>query len=312
VDKASLISSGTDFSAPGATSHNGEVHTEALIDGYELWERPGYLLRRSHRLHGIVWARRAPVGLTSPQFGALSVLEREPGIDQQMLGQELSLDRASIAGIVRRLLRSGWLLRVRDDKDSRRNLLTLSADAAARMPAVRAAAEDVWNELFAPVPDAERDEFVSMLGRLVSHVAVVRDAGAIFRRLEQKRAATWSTVIGSVFTGPQWTVLHVIGRWPGLSQKDIAELAALDKSTVAEIVDRLVARGWVRREVDQVDGRVRRLTLTPQTFQVVRDLMPSLDEVQTRLLAPLSVEEIPGLMRNWTKLAYAGEPPVAM
>jgi DNA-binding MarR family transcriptional regulator len=281
--------------------------TALPIDGHEVWERAGYLVRRSHRLHGRIWNTIVPRPLTSPQYGVLSAVERNPGIDQTRVAKAVSLDPASIAGIVRRLESAGLLVRQRDPQDSRRNELVLATDTSDRMGEMRTLVRRVWRVMFSPVPEEEKREFVEGLSCLVDYVPADHDAGALFRRLEQRRAATWTTVIGEVFTGPQFVTMHAIARWPNRNLTELGELAALDKSTLGEIVARLVDRRWIHREVDVNDGRVTRLVLTRDALRTVESLLPKLDEVNERLLSPLEEGRRPALIRNWVRVAYHGE-----
>jgi MarR family transcriptional regulator, transcriptional regulator for hemolysin len=64
-------------------------------------------------------------------------------------------------------------------------------------------------------------------------------------------------------TKAQWVVLLRVERYPGLSQKDLAELMEVEPITIGRLVDRLEARGLVTREADDQDRRIWRLQLTP-------------------------------------------------
>lgn len=280
------------------------------VDGYTLSMRAGYLLRRSHRLQGQIWASHATSGITSTQYAVLAVIEGLPGIDQTTLGAHTFLDRASVAGVVGRLVTRGEVLRRSSPFDSRRKVLALSRQGKQGMSALHHAAAQVWIEMLSPIDDLSKAGFVSHLQSLVGDPADRMDAGTLFRRLEQKRFATWADVIGEEVTGAQYAVIHVVGQWPGVSQTELGELAALDKSTVAGIVDRLVAKGWVDRQLDAGDARVRRLYLTQTAVGMVVDLTPRFNEVQQRLLSPLPPSEHSGFLNQWAQLAYHGDVPV--
>ena len=64
-------------------------------------------------------------------------------------------------------------------------------------------------------------------------------------------------------TKAQWVVMIRLARYPGLSQKDLAELMEVEPITVGRLVDRLEARGLVIREADEQDRRIWRLRVTP-------------------------------------------------
>ena len=62
-------------------------------------------------------------------------------------------------------------------------------------------------------------------------------------------------------TGPQRLVLRVVGQFPGLSAGELADIVRLHPSTITGILQRLVARGLLKRERDPLDSRRTRLRL---------------------------------------------------
>lgn len=92
----------------------------------ELPEYTGYLIRRAQQVHAALWLQEISSDVTSVQFGVLNLLAMHPGIDQRTLGEHLGLDRSTIADIVARLQKRGYLQRIRDSSDRRRNVLTLT------------------------------------------------------------------------------------------------------------------------------------------------------------------------------------------
>ncbi len=70
-------------------------------------------------------------------------------------------------------------------------------------------------------------------------------------------------------TPDQYVVLWVLSSTGELTQRGIHELIHSDGNTVAEVLGRLEAKGWVRRRRDAADGRARRVSITP-TGQAMR------------------------------------------
>ncbi|MDP3253859.1 MAG: MarR family transcriptional regulator [Hydrogenophaga sp.] len=58
-------------------------------------------------------------------------------------------------------------------------------------------------------------------------------------------------------------ILMNLRRDPGLSQQALAARCFTAKSHISHLLGELAARGWVKRESDPADGRVKRLVLTP-------------------------------------------------
>ena len=63
-------------------------------------------------------------------------------------------------------------------------------------------------------------------------------------------------------TGPQRTVIRLIGRHPGLTPSELAERAHQDRSTLSVILRRVEENGLVARTGDTVDMRRVHLSLT--------------------------------------------------
>jgi DNA-binding MarR family transcriptional regulator len=65
-------------------------------------------------------------------------------------------------------------------------------------------------------------------------------------------------------TGPQRVTLRILGRYPALTAGELAEILRIHPSTLTGILQRLEARGLVRRTSDARDRRRTRLALTPR------------------------------------------------
>ena len=84
-------------------------------------------------------------------------------------------------------------------------------------------------------------------------------------------------------TRAQWAILIWLGRQPGLSQKELAELLEVEPITVARLIDRLEGRGMVERRPDPRDRRIWRLHLCPPALPLLQVVMRERDEI-TRLV----------------------------
>jgi DNA-binding MarR family transcriptional regulator len=92
-------------------------------------------------------------------------------------------------------------------------------------------------------------------------------------------------------TIPQWRVVAVLARSPGLSAAGVAERTAMDKVAVSRAVAGLVRSGRVRRLVAAADRRRSVLTLTARGRAVYRRIVPLALAYERRLLTELSPTE---------------------
>lgn len=88
--------------------------------------------------------------------------------------------------------------------------------------------------------------------------------GFLLRRAQRIHAALWRDAFNRTLTGPQYSCLLAIARWPESYQQTVGEIVGLDKATTGGIVDRLVQRGLVERGTDLADQRRHVLVLTPE------------------------------------------------
>lgn len=92
-------------------------------------------------------------------------------------------------------------------------------------------------------------------------------------------------------TIPQWRLIAVLARTPGLAAADVAERTAMDKVAVSRAVAGLVKAGRVRRATAAGDRRRSVLSLTDRGWSVYRRIVPLALAYERRLLAELSPDE---------------------
>jgi DNA-binding MarR family transcriptional regulator len=115
--------------------------------------------------------------------------------------------------------------------------------------------------------------------------------GHLLRRSQQVHTQLWSGEFPGDLTSPQYGVLAVLAARPGIDQRQLGALVSLDKSSVADVVARLVARMWIVRTRDPGDARRNLLSLAPAAAIAFEHLVPRSRRVQDGLLAPLRDED---------------------
>ena len=89
-------------------------------------------------------------------------------------------------------------------------------------------------------------------------------------------------------TARQFAVLAEVAQEEGLTQTDLVERTGIDRSTLADIVARLIARGLLHRRRAKNDARAYAIKLTAQGWKALRDAEPSAAAADSRLLEALS------------------------
>jgi MarR family transcriptional regulator, temperature-dependent positive regulator of motility len=132
--------------------------------------------------------------------------------------------------------------------------------------------------------------------------------GHLTRRLQQIAYQLWNVQVSHEITPPQFTVLTCLAARPDIDQKTLGDLASLDRSTVADVVARLVQRGMIRRLRDPRDARRNLLRLSTRGTRTQEELDPRVQEMNLALLGPLTAAERAEFMRLLAKLV--GPEPV--
>jgi DNA-binding MarR family transcriptional regulator len=96
--------------------------------------------------------------------------------------------------------------------------------------------------------------------------------------------------------------MAVLGQTSGLSARDVAERTAMDKVQVSRAVASLVEARRVKREEDEADGRITRLSLTAKGQAIYDEVVPLALHLEEVFLSALSPQERQTLDRLMTKL----------
>jgi DNA-binding MarR family transcriptional regulator len=104
----------------------------------------------------------------------LNTLVEKPDIDQRTLGEEVRLDRSTVADVVARLARRGLLERVRDPLDGRRNVLRATAEGTRAHHRLAARTEAMNQVFLAPLEADERETLLRLIGRIADAAEKVR------------------------------------------------------------------------------------------------------------------------------------------
>lgn len=113
--------------------------------------------------------------------------------------------------------------------------------------------------------------------------------GHAIRRLHQISVGIFHQELESLNLTPlQYAALQTVQVQPGIDQRSLARLIALDTSTTAGVVDRLETRGVLERQLSPQDRRVRLLFITQGGINLLEAAEPAVARVQALILAPLS------------------------
>jgi MarR family transcriptional regulator, lower aerobic nicotinate degradation pathway regulator len=118
--------------------------------------------------------------------------------------------------------------------------------------------------------------------------AVYTAPGYLFRRMQQIAVAIFvEECRAHDLTPVQYAALVAIRTHPGIDATRLSAVIAFDRSTLGSVIERLEAKRYVERKPGPGDKRVKLLHLTREGASLLRDIVPSVDRAQARMLQPL-------------------------
>lgn len=124
------------------------------------------------------------------------------------------------------------------------------------------------------VPDHNRN-----VGLLLADIA----------RLTRRDFAQRAQHIG--LTQGQWRVLAYLSANEGLTQAALAEILEMQPISLARLLDRMVASGWIERRNCPTDRRAYQLFLTPESVPVMQQIREFGIATRDRALAGLNAQQ---------------------
>ncbi len=127
--------------------------------------------------------------------------------------------------------------------------------------------------------------------------------GHLIRRAHQ---LAWSKFVkhtsSTGLTAVQFGILLSVLEFPAIDATRIAELLSIDKTTIGDIIQRLVNKGLLLRETNAKDKRSKRVELTDEGRRVVQEVIRVRAAIADDILSPLTPRERATLIKLLRKL----------
>lgn len=142
------------------------------------------------------------------------------------------------------------------------------------------------------------------MSRLVGIDSLYRRPGHLFRRCHQISTGMFLERCKRFKLRPlQYAVLEALHQQGPAQQIVLSGLLALDRTTIGLIVDKLEARGLVKRVNDASDRRIKVVMITDAGLKLLSQVEPVVTEMQEELLACLSKDDRERLLDILNQLA---------
>lgn len=134
---------------------------------HDLYQRPGFLLRRAHQISAAIFERAcADLAITPAQYGVLCVLQQQPGIDQSSLARALAFDKVTVLRVLKGLEDRGLCERLPAQDNRRQRSVRLSAKGKRLLLQADQPVQQAYEMLMSPFNQEEQARLIALLQKL--------------------------------------------------------------------------------------------------------------------------------------------------
>jgi len=133
----------------------------------------------------------------------------------------------------------------------------------------------------------------------------------LLHRAEQLAADRFTQLVGDTVTLRQFAVLAAIAESPGLSQSDLVRATGVDRSTMADMMNRMETRGWITRVASTLDARARSVRLASSGVTLLAAATHHARAADAAILDALPKTKRRTFLNTLTKLAKISDEAAA-
>ncbi len=139
--------------------------------------------------------------------------------------------------------------------------------------------------------------------------ALMNSALHLLHRAGQRADELFSATMGeNDLTPRQFAVLKSVAKSEDLSQTALVQETGIDRSTLADIVRRLIKKGLLQRKRTSHDARMYAVRLTAAGRELLRAAEPAVKNTEEQLLAVLPVRQRSAMIDALSTIVTALEP----
>lgn len=139
---------------------------------------------------------------------------------------------------------------------------------------------------------------VAVLARSPSH---------LLHRALQLALDVYGEEVGVGLTQRQYAVLAAVAADEGLTQTDLVRATGIDRSTLADMIARMIEKGYLGRERSTVDARAKTVRLTDLGRGALGETAPRVADADLRIMGHLTAGKRDAFITALSVLSKAGE-----
>ena len=140
-------------------------------------------------------------------------------------------------------------------------------------------------------------------------VAVLdRSPSQLLHRAQQMALDIYAQEFGpGGITQRQFALLAAVADNEGANQSDLVRITGIDRSTLADMAVRMIAKGLLSRDRSETDARANAVSLTQKGREVLEDARPKMTKADARLLKLMADGRRQTLVALLRELVKGGE-----
>jgi len=111
-------------------------------------------------------------------------------------------------------------------------------------------------------------------------------------------------------TARQYAVLVALAHSEGMSQSKLVDATGIDRSTMADIVRRMLKKGIIQRKRDKDDARAYEVTITEEGQRLFEAVRPIIQRIEEKLLSALNDKKVDEFLAQLGSIVSNARPAV--
>lgn len=152
------------------------------------------------------------------------------------------------------------------------------------------------------------DVFTTLASRRTVRAAMTRNSNEpdlgqsplhLFHRAVQVVTEIYQAEMSSYdLTARQYAVLFALAHSEGMSQSKLVDATGIDRSTMADIVRRMLKKGIIQRKRDKDDARAYEVKITDEGQRLFKAVSPIVQRIEDKLLSSLNGRRVDEFLTN--------------
>ena len=129
----------------------------------------------------------------------------------------------------------------------------------------------------------------------------------LLHRASQRASDVFQEEIPGDLTPRQFAILLTVAQNEGLSQTHLVERTGIDRSTLADVIRRMLKKGLIQRRRTREDARAYAVKLTDEGWRVLKSAEPHARRADEKILSVLSSPERDRFVKGLTEIVRSLE-----